>query len=184
MQLRRAHHDLQFYVAAFSYLRHAQLHFDYEFLQRESLMSNELMRLRRSARNILCFIEETINATNVLYAPSHNHHRIGKKRMVLGLIKTVPRIPMEKRLMKFQSPLVEQHNQAVLAAKGESAIRPQERTLHKLDAIFLKYQYIQYLKQMTQLLAKQRKRNCANTSPKKAAPRPKSRQSQRQPLGT
>ncbi|XP_034482633.1 uncharacterized protein LOC117788073 [Drosophila innubila] len=172
MPLRRVHHDLQFYVAAFSYLRHAQLHFDYEFLQKQSVLSSELGRYRQSAREVLCLVEEAINNTNKLYAPSHKNtqkNQRGGKVVTLGLIKTVPRLPMEKRLMKFKTPLVELHKQAVLAANNKPAATP--RTLHELDALFLKYQYIQYLKQMTQLLGKLRERNCSSKSPRKTTPR-------------
>ncbi|KAM8719400.1 hypothetical protein ACLKA7_012023 [Drosophila subpalustris] len=185
LPLRRVHHDLQFYVAAFSYLRHAQLHFDYEFLRKQSVLSSELARYRTSARNILCFVEEAINATNILYAPSQKHskHRGGKMQL-LGRIKTVPRLPMEKRLMRFKTPLVELHKQALLAASDKPAAMPREP--HQLDALFLKYQYIQYLKQMTQLLARQRKRNCISTShsTKKAPKSPRIKFPQRRPKGT
>ncbi|KAH8292898.1 hypothetical protein KR044_005586, partial [Drosophila immigrans] len=186
LPLRRVHHDLQFYVASFSYLRHAQLHYDYEYLQTQSVLSSELNRLRSSARNILCFVEEAINATNRLYptSPAQRAQQIGQTPLSLGRIKTVPRVPMEKRLLKFKTPLVELHKQAVLAARNQPAAKPQEP--HILDALFLKYQYIQYLKNVTQMLGKQRKRKCerkikskTNTNTKLATPPAKLRQRQK-----
>ncbi|XP_062139273.1 uncharacterized protein LOC133847948 [Drosophila sulfurigaster albostrigata] len=184
--LRRVHHDMQFYVASFSYLRHAQLHFDYENWQTQSALSAELLRYRTSARNILCLVEEAINATNRLYAPSLNQSQ--QQHLSPGVVKTVPRMAMEKRLLQFKTPLVELHNQAVLAAGNKAAAKPQEP--HVLDALFLKFQYIEYLKHLTKALAKQRsKRKCkAKTAAKKQTqPRVKSRakqqQKQKQPKG-
>ncbi|XP_060662756.1 uncharacterized protein LOC132795858 [Drosophila nasuta] len=200
--LRRVHHDIQFYVASFSYLRHAQLHFDYENWQTQSALSAELLRYRTSARNILCLVEEAINATNRLYAPSLNQSQQGQQQQqqqqkqqllspgVVGSIKTVSRMAMEKRLLQFKTPLVELHNQAVLAAGNKAAAKPQEP--HVLDALFLKFQYIEYLKHLTKALAKQRtKRKCkAKAAAKKQTqPRVKSRakhqqkQKQKQPKG-
>ncbi|XP_051857906.1 uncharacterized protein LOC117571745 isoform X2 [Drosophila albomicans] len=196
--LRRVHHDIQFYVASFSYLRHAQLHFDYENWQTQSALSAELLRYRTSARNILCLVEEAINATNRLYAPSLNQSQQEQQQQkqqllspgVVGSIKTVPRMAMEKRLLQFKTPLVELHNQAVLAAGNKAAAKPQEP--HVLDALFLKFQYIEYLKHLTKALAKQRtKRKCkAKAAAKKQTqPRVKSRakhqqkQKQKQPKG-
>nr|XP_002055086.2 uncharacterized protein LOC6631994 [Drosophila virilis] len=176
LALRRAHHDLQFYVAAFSYLRHAQLHWDYENLQKQSVLSAELLRYRSSARTVLCIVEEAINGSSRLYAPSPQKHQRHKK-LSLHQIKTVPREPMEKRLQKFKTPLVELHRQAVLAARNQPAAEPSKP--HHLDALFLKFQYMEYLKHMTQLLAKQRKRDCTS-SPQQLATRPKSRQRQQQ----
>ncbi|XP_030563036.1 uncharacterized protein LOC115764257, partial [Drosophila novamexicana] len=176
LALRRAHHDLQFYVAAFSYLRHAQLHWDYENLQKQSVLSAELLRYRSSARTVLCIVEEAINGSSRLYAPSPQKHQWHKK-LSLHQIKTVPREPMEKRLQKFKTPLVELHRQAVLAARNQPAGEPSKP--HHLDALFLKFQYMEYLKHMTQLLAKQRKRDCTSTA-QQLATRPKSRQRQQQ----
>ncbi|XP_064555835.1 uncharacterized protein upd3 [Drosophila montana] len=176
LALRRAHHDLQFYVAAFSYLRHAQLHWDYENLQKQSVLSAELLRYRSSARTVLCIVEEAINGSSRLYAPSPQKHQRHKK-LSLHQIKTVPREPMEKRLQKFKTPLVELHRQAVLAARNQPAAEPSKP--HHLDALFLKFQYMDYLKHMTQLLAKQRKRNCTS-SQQQLATRPKSQQRQQQ----
>lgn len=165
LSLRRAHDDLQFYVAAFSYLRHAQLHWDYEKLQKQSALSAELMRLRSSARLVLCIVEEAINGSSRLY-PSHH-----KRQRHKPLLLTVPRVSMEKRLQKLKTPVVELHRQAVLAARYQHAAEP--RQPDSLDLRFLKYQYIQYLKHMTKLLAKNRKRDC------KDSPTAKARQRQR-----
>ncbi|KAH8387772.1 hypothetical protein KR093_009447, partial [Drosophila rubida] len=165
LPLRRVHHDLQFYVASFSYLRHAQLHYDYEYLQTQSVLSAELLRYRSSARNVLCLVEEAINATNRLYTASAQPKSLKQQR-----IRTVQRAPMEKRLQQFKTPLVELHRQAVRAARNQPAAEPQEP--HLLDALFLKYHYIQYIRHITHVLVNQRKKQCrsapatANTNSK------------------
>lgn len=175
LPLRRVHHDLQFYVAAFSYLRHAQLHWDNKNIRRQSVLSSELLRYRESSRQVLCYVEEAINATNLLYAVSP------RQRLQLPRIKTIPRVPMERRLSQFKTPLVELHHQAVLAASNKPAAEPQG--LQMLDALFLKYQYFEYLKQVTQLLAQHRKKNCISathkTSNSSAKPRAKKQRKQR-----
>ncbi|XP_015016951.2 uncharacterized protein LOC6583978 [Drosophila mojavensis] len=155
LSLQHAHHDLQFYVAAFSYLRHAQLHWDLENLQKQSVLSAELLRLRNSARLMLCNFEEAFNSSR-LYAPNHKTHKT---------LRTVKRVPMEKKLMKLKTPLVELHRQAVLAADGQRAEKP--RQPDSLDLRFVKYQYIQYLRHLTKLLAKQSKRDCKATKENK-----------------
>ncbi|XP_043071897.1 uncharacterized protein LOC6569546 [Drosophila grimshawi] len=174
LALRRVHNDLQFYVAAFSYLRHAQLHWDYENIQKQSVLSSELQRLRASARSVLCLVEEAINGTSRLYAPIRKNQR--QKMAAPERIKTVPLHLMEKRLHQFQTPLVALHRLAVLVANNESAAQPTKP--FELDALFLKYHYMKYLKHITQLLAKQRKRNCTSR-PGAVAPRPKLQKKQR-----
>lgn len=146
------HNDLQFYVAAFSYLRHAQLHWDYVNLQREGALSAQLLRFRNSARIVLCFVEETINATSTLYTTARRP------------IKTVGRLPMERRLSQFNTPLVELHHQAVLAARDPPGDEPEFLNWAERDALFLKHLYKQYLRQVTHLLAQQRKKNCSSGS--------------------
>ncbi|XP_030245793.1 uncharacterized protein LOC115565007 [Drosophila navojoa] len=157
LSLRHAHHDLQFYVAAFSYLRHAQLHWDLDNLQKQSVLSAELLRLRNSARLVLCNFEEAYNSSR-LHAPNHRP------------LRTVKRVPMERKLRNLKTPLVELHRRAVLAAHGQPTERPREP--NSLDLRFVKYQYIQYLKHMTKLLAKQSKRNCKATKANKTNTQP------------
>lgn len=139
-------------MAAFSYLRHAQLHWDLDNLQKQSVLSAELLRLRNSARLVLCNFEEAFNSSR-LYAPGHK------------TLRTVKRVPMEKKLLKLKTPLVELHRQAVLAARGQPAEKP--RQPDSLDLRFVKYQYIQYLKHLTKQLAKHPKRNCKATKERK-----------------
>lgn len=162
-------------MAAFSYLRHAQLHWDSKNIRRQSVLSAELLRYRESSRQVLCYVEEAINATNLLYAAS------SRQRLQLPRIKTIPRVPMERRMSQFKTPLVELHRQAVLAARNLPSAEPQG--LQMLDALFVKYHYLEYLKQVTQLLTRHRRKSCVSATPKApssaAKPRPKKQRKQR-----
>lgn len=63
ISLRRWHRQTQIYVAAFEYLRRAQLHFDYTKDSQESPFARELYELMKDARNMLCNLEHAINNT-------------------------------------------------------------------------------------------------------------------------
>ncbi|XP_017135798.1 uncharacterized protein LOC108151612 [Drosophila miranda] len=174
LNLRHVHRDLQFYVGAFSYLRHAQLHWDYSNTQTESVMSAELGRLRKSARRVLCSVEVAINATNRLYASK------GKKnsRRAVPLLhsKILSRELMEKRLQQFKTPLVQLHHEAALAARSLPAEQPIQSVQLAVDARFVKFEYVQYLNNAWKILARQRKQLCRNqrqrqgTAPRRRQP--------------
>ncbi|XP_017097673.2 uncharacterized protein upd3 [Drosophila bipectinata] len=160
LKLRHVHRDLQMYVGAFSYLRHAKLHWDYANLQAESVMSADLERLRASARRALCNVEMAINATNRLFPA---HVPAGHK-----LRRPMTRQLMERKLQKFKTPLVQLHRQATLAAGGAEMMPP---NLHydqlTKDALFVKFKFIQYLKSIRKILKKQTKpKNTSHNSPR------------------
>ncbi|XP_032308000.1 uncharacterized protein LOC6505092 [Drosophila ananassae] len=150
LKLRHVHRDLQLYVGAFSYLRHAKLHWDYANLQAESVMSADLERLRASARRALCNVEMAINATNRLYPA---HVPAGHK-----LRRPMTRQLMERKLQKFKTPLVQLHRQATLAAGGAEMMPP---NLHydqlAKDALFVKFKFVRYLKSIRKILKTQTK---------------------------
>ncbi|KAH8338682.1 hypothetical protein KR074_009313, partial [Drosophila pseudoananassae] len=150
LKLRHVHRDLQMYVGAFSYLRHAKLHWDYANLQAESVMSADLERLRASARRALCNVEMAINATNRLFPA---HVPAGHK-----LRRPMTRQLMERKLQKFKTPLVQLHRQATLAAGGAEMMPP---NLHydqlAKDALFVKFKFIRYLKSIRKILKTQTK---------------------------
>ncbi|XP_017041902.1 uncharacterized protein LOC108088566 [Drosophila ficusphila] len=168
LNLRHVHRDLQFYVGAFTYLRHAKMHWDYNNLQAESVLSAELERMRHSARQVLCSVEGAINQTNLLYAPTARQsqararHQRQKKRGAAPLVtfKVIPLKLMEKRLQQFRTPVVELNHQATLAAQGQEVAPPPLASQLKLDALFLKIEFVQYLKSIRKILNRQRKDLC------------------------
>ncbi|BFG00070.1 uncharacterized protein DMAD_00152 [Drosophila madeirensis] len=162
LNLRHVHRDLQFYVGAFSYLRHAQLHWDYSNTQTESVMSAELGRLRKSARHVLCSVEVAINATNRLYAGIGQKN--GRRTVPLLRRKILSRELMEKRLQQFKTPLVQLRHEATLSARGLPAEQPTQSVQLAVDARFVKFEYVQYLNSAWKILARQRKQLCRNQS--------------------
>ncbi|KAH8303872.1 hypothetical protein KR018_002118, partial [Drosophila ironensis] len=163
--MRHVHRDLQFYVGAFSYLRHAKLHWDFANLQAESVMSADLERMRASARRALCNVEVAINATNRLYPALAGSQ----------LRRPMTRQLMEKRLQQFKTPLVELHEQATLAARGlkvtPPAFIPDQLAT---DARFVKREFVRYLRSIRHILQRQRKveleqKKCTHRSPKAKA---------------
>ncbi|XP_022234131.2 uncharacterized protein LOC111082263 [Drosophila obscura] len=158
LNLRHVHRDLQFYVGAFSYLRHSQLHWDYSNTQTESAMSAELGRLRKSARHVLCSVEVAINATNRLYAGKGQKN--SRRAVPLLRSKILSRELMEKRLQQFKTPLVQLHHEAALAARGLPAEQPTQSVQLAVDARFVKFEYVQYLNSAWKILARQRKQLC------------------------
>ncbi|KAH8362388.1 hypothetical protein KR200_001199, partial [Drosophila serrata] len=146
LNLRHVHRDLQFYVAAFSYLRHANLHWDYVNLQAETAMSADLKRMRTAAGRVLCNVEMAINVTRRRQSP------IGGP----SSFKVVPLALMEKRLQQFKTPLVQLHLQASRAARNEAVEPPQPSAKLPVDALFAKYEFVQYLKSVRRILARQR----------------------------
>ncbi|XP_026847031.1 uncharacterized protein LOC113566277 [Drosophila persimilis] len=174
LNLRHVHRDLQFYVGAFSYLRHAQLHWDYSNTQTESVMSAELGRLRKSARRVLCSVEVAINATNRLYASKGQKN--SRRAVPLLHSKILSRELMEKRLQQFKTPLVQLHHEAALAARSLPAKQPTQSVQLAVDARFVKFEYVQYLNNAWKILARQRKQLCRNqrqrqgTAPRRRQP--------------
>ncbi|XP_032582016.1 uncharacterized protein LOC6614844 [Drosophila sechellia] len=174
LNLRHAHRDLQIYVGAFTYMRNIKLHWDLANLQAKSVLSDELGRMRKSAREVLCSVEEAINLTNLLYTPNRPRApqpRGQKKRRQAQPVvtyKILPRKLMEKRLQQFNStlvPLVELHQQATLAARGEDVPPPPDDLLVlEHHALFTKLKYVQYLKSIRKILANQRKSLCKATA--------------------
>ncbi|XP_016979625.1 uncharacterized protein LOC108044962 [Drosophila rhopaloa] len=169
LNLRHVHRDLQFYVGAFSYLRHAKMHWDYANLQAESVLSEELLRMRTSARQVLCSVEGAINLTNLLYGrqpPSKARQQRQKKRQASPLVtyKIIPLKLMEKRLQQFKTPLVELHHQATLAASGAEVAPPPATNDLQVDALFVKMEFVQYLKSIRKILDGQRKQLCQKKS--------------------
>ncbi|XP_020797981.1 uncharacterized protein LOC110176081 [Drosophila serrata] len=146
LNLRHVHRDLQFYVAAFSYLRHANLHWDYVNLQAETAMSADLKRMRTAAGRVLCNVEMAINVTR------RRQSSIGGP----SSFKVVPLALMEKRLQQFKTPLVQLHLQASRAARNEAVEPPQPSAKLPVDALFAKYEFVQYLKSVRRILARQR----------------------------
>ncbi|KAH8235612.1 hypothetical protein KR032_003803, partial [Drosophila birchii] len=146
LNLRHVHRDLQFYVAAFSYLRHANLHWDYVNLQAESAMSADLKRMRTAAGRVLCNVEMAINATR----------RRQSSNSGPSSFKVVPLALMEKRLQQFKTPLVQLHRQASLAARNEAVEPPPPSAKLPVDALFAKYEFVQYLKSIRRILDRQR----------------------------
>ncbi|XP_017034615.1 uncharacterized protein upd3 [Drosophila kikkawai] len=155
LNLRHVHRDLQFYVAAFSYLRHAKLHWDYVNLQAESAMSADLKRMRTTAGRVLCNVEMAINAT--------------AQRRQRQSFKVVPLALMEKRLQQFKTPLVQLHQQASLAARNEAVEPPPQSAKLPVDALFAKYEFVQYLKSVRRILARQRQQLKCRKKPEAAA---------------
>ncbi|KAH8409028.1 hypothetical protein KR009_005438, partial [Drosophila setifemur] len=151
LNLRHVHRDLQFYVGAFSYMRHAKLHWDFANLQTESAMAGDLERIRGFARAVLCSVELAINATNRLY-PAHS----GKVKE--RLFRTMSRQLMEKRLQQFKTPLVQLHSQAASAARGLE-VEPPTSHFDQLatDALFAKRELVKYVRTIRQILKRQRK---------------------------
>ncbi|KAH8288173.1 hypothetical protein KR054_006645, partial [Drosophila jambulina] len=147
LNLRHVHRDLQFYVAAFSYLRHAKLHWDYVHLQAESAMSADLKRMRTAAGRVLCNVELAINATRRRQSSSSGP----------SSFKVVPLALMEKRLQQFKTPLVQLHLQASRAARNEAVEPPPQSAQLHVDALFAKYEFVQYLKSVRRILSAQRK---------------------------
>ncbi|XP_039153208.1 uncharacterized protein LOC27206812 [Drosophila simulans] len=170
LNLRHAHRDLQIYVGAFTYMRNIKLHWDLANLQAKSVLSDELGRMRKSAREVLCSVEEAINLTNLLYTPNRPRApqpRGQKKRRQAQPVvtyKILPRKLMEKRLQQFNStlvPLVELHQQATLAARGEDVPPPPDDLMVlEQHALFTKLKFVQYLKSIRKILANQRKSLC------------------------
>ncbi|XP_052857972.1 uncharacterized protein LOC128265797 [Drosophila gunungcola] len=161
LNLRHVHRDLQFYVGAFSYLRHAKMHWDYANLQAESVLSDELQRMRVAARRVLCSVEGAINLTNLLYGSKGRHQR-QKKRQTSPLLtyKIIPLKLMEKRLQQFKTPVVQLNHQATLAARGENVAPPPATNDLQVDALFVKMEFVQYLKSIRKILDNQRKQLC------------------------
>ncbi|XP_017074332.1 uncharacterized protein LOC108110005 [Drosophila eugracilis] len=166
LNLRHVHRDLQIYVGAFTYLRNVNLHWDLANLQAKSVLSDELDRMRKSARDMLCSVEEAINLTNLLYAPNRQRaqKQLGQKKrrqaQPVVTYKILPRHLMEKRLQQFKSPLVQLHQQATLAARGEDVPPPQDTNDLEKDALFAKLKFVQYMKSVRKILSSQRKNLC------------------------
>ncbi|XP_068159717.1 uncharacterized protein upd3 [Drosophila tropicalis] len=157
LQLRNIHRSLEFYVAAFSYLRHAQLLADMESSNYESVISADLERLRLSARSMLCNVDTTIMEINRLAVTAkHQKNNIIQKIP----LKTMPKLTMERRLGNFKTDIVALHKLAMSVAKHGASIPPQmlETTQLPLDVRFVKYEYIEYLNDLLQLLNRQRKK--------------------------
>ncbi|EDV46573.2 uncharacterized protein Dere_GG19156 [Drosophila erecta] len=170
LNLRHAHRDLQIYVGAFTYMRNIKLHWDLANLKAKSVLSDELDRMRKSAREVLCSVEETINLTNLLYTPSRPRaqqprgHKKRRQAPPVVTYKILSRKLMEKRLQQFNStvvPLVPLHQQATLAARGEDVpAPPDDLMVLEQHALFTKLKFVQYLKSIRKILAKQRRNLC------------------------
>ncbi|XP_036676011.2 uncharacterized protein upd3 [Drosophila suzukii] len=167
LNLRHVHRDLQHFVGTFTYLRNAKMHWDLVNLQARSVLSDELGRLRKSARDMLCSVEDVINLTNLLYTPTHRKVRPQgssqkKRRQAQPAVtfRIQPRPVMEKWLQLFRSKPVELHQQATLAARGEDVPPPPDSPNLKLDALFAKYEFVQYLKSIRVILSHQRRDLC------------------------
>ncbi|EDW75120.1 uncharacterized protein Dwil_GK20003 [Drosophila willistoni] len=132
LQLRNIHRNLEFYVAAFSYLRHAQLLADMESSNYESVISSDLERLRSSARSMLCNVDTTIMEINRLAVQAKRQ----KNNIIQKIpLKTMPKLTMERRLGNFKTDIVELHKLAIDVAKHGASIPPQmlETTQLALD---------------------------------------------------
>ncbi|XP_037940788.1 uncharacterized protein LOC119673798 [Teleopsis dalmanni] len=132
--LRRWHRYLQIHVAAFTYLRRAEMHWDQHVLQHASPIYLELDKLKESALSVLCEIETAINNTSV------NTHKSRRN------IKTIKRAAMEKKL-EFQS-----HLKHVFGHKWDTQ---QSKELHEListDLKVAKHRYLSMLRAMLKVL--------------------------------
>ncbi|XP_039498643.1 uncharacterized protein LOC120456103 [Drosophila santomea] len=174
LNLRHAHRDLQIYVGAFTYMRNIKMHWDLVVHNAKSVLSDELDRMRKSAQEVLCSVEEAINVTNLLYTPRRSRaqqRRGGKKRRQAQPVvtyKILPRKLMEKRLQQFNStelPLVELHHNATLAARGVDVLPPPDNLMVlEQHALFTKLKFVQYMKGIRKILAKQRRTLCKATA--------------------
>ncbi|XP_043659518.1 uncharacterized protein LOC122624140 [Drosophila teissieri] len=175
LNLRHAHRDLQFYVGAFSYMRNIQWYWDVTIRQARTVLTDELGRLRKSAQAVLCSVEEAINVTNLLYTPRRTRAQQQprgqkKRRQVQPVVtyKILPRKLMEKRLLQFNSteaPLVELHHNATLAARGVHVALPPDNLMGlEQHALFTKLKFVQFLKGIRKILARQRRSLCKATA--------------------
>ncbi|XP_043949213.1 uncharacterized protein LOC108032949 [Drosophila biarmipes] len=167
LNLRHVHRDLQHFVGAFTYLRNAKMHWDLVNLQARSVLADELGRLRKSARDMLCSVEDAINLTNLLYTPARQRVRgqgasPKKRRQAQPAVtfRIQSRPVMENWLQLFRSKPVELHQQATLAARGVDVPPPPDSPNLKLDALFAKYEFVQYLKSIRVILSHQRRDLC------------------------
>nr|XP_017002399.2 uncharacterized protein LOC108060960 [Drosophila takahashii] len=178
LNLRHVHRDLQHFVGTFTYLRNAKMHWDVVNLQARSVLADELGRLRKSARDMLCSVEDVINLTNLLYAPNPRkklrHQKRRRQAQPVVTFRIQPRAVMEKWLNQFKSNPVELNQQATLAARGVDVPPPADSTDLANDALFAKFKFVQYMKSIRVILSRQRQRKGCRVSPTPKAVTPRS----------
>ncbi|KAH8368056.1 hypothetical protein KR084_006099, partial [Drosophila pseudotakahashii] len=175
LNLRHVHRDLQHFVGTFTYLRNARMHWDVVNLQARSVLADELGRLRKSARDMLCSVEDVINLTNLLYAPNPRkklrHQKRRRQAQPVVTFRIQPRAVMEKWLNQFKSNPVELNQQAILAARGVDVPPPADSTDLTNDALFAKFEFVQYMKSIRVILSRQRQRKGCKVTPKVVTPK-------------